>query len=168
MSANHERYIGYLISDVARLLRTVFDRRVRHLGVTRVQWLALTRLDRRPGASQSDVADMLEIERATAGRLIDRMEANGWVERRPDARDRRVNRIYLSQTSEELLQSLWPIAAATNDEAMNDLTEEERRVLTKLLSRMKSRLQGMADHSAAADETTESEAVAESRGELVP
>lgn len=168
MSANHERYIGYLISDVARLLRTVFDRRVRHLGVTRGQWLAISRLDRRPGASQSDVAEMLEIERATAGRMIDRMEANGWVERRADARDRRVNRIYLSRASEELLQSLWPIAAATNDEAMNDLTEEERQVLTKLLSRMKSRLQGMADQSAAVDESMGSEAAAESRGELVP
>jgi MarR family transcriptional regulator for hemolysin len=168
VSANHERYIGYLISDVARLLRTVFDRRVRHLGVTRSQWLAISRLDRRPGASQSDVADMLEIERATAGRLIDRLEANRWVERRADPRDRRVNRIYLSRASEELLQSLWPIAAATNDEAMNDLSEEERQVLTKLLSRMKSRLQDMADHTAAADETTDGEGEVQQNGELVP
>ncbi len=157
MPANHERYIGYLISDVARLLRTVFDRRVRHLGVTRVQWLALTRLDRRPGASQSDVADMLEIEKATAGRLIDRLEANGLVERRDDPRDRRVNRIYLSRESELLLEQLWPVAAATNDEAMSDLTEEERRVLTGLLDRMKSRLHVMADQTAAVDETAPAE-----------
>ena len=167
MSANHERYIGYLISDVARLLRTVFDRRVRHLGMTRVQWLALSRLHRRPGASQSDVADMLEIEKATAGRLIDRMEAHGWVERRADARDRRVNRIYLSRESDLLLDQLWPIAAATNDEAMGDLTEEERRVLTGLLDRMKLRLQALAEQSSAADDAALAEGENEHRGELV-
>ncbi len=55
--------IGVMISDVARLMRTVFDRRVRDLGLTRAQWLLLTRLHRRPGASQSDLADMMESRR---------------------------------------------------------------------------------------------------------
>ena len=63
-----------MIADVARLLRPPFDRRVRKLGLTRAQWLGLTRLYRRPGASQG-LADMIEIEKATAGRLVDRMEA---------------------------------------------------------------------------------------------
>ncbi len=166
MSTLHERFIGYLVSDVARLMRTVFDRRVRHLGVTRAQWLALTRLYRRPGASQSDVADMLEIEKASAGRLIDRLETNGWVERRSDAHDRRVNRVYLSPKAERLLQSLWPIAEATNNDAMGDLTEQERDVLTHLLGRMKSRLQDMDDQSAAED-LSASDVEAEIR-ELVP
>jgi DNA-binding MarR family transcriptional regulator len=143
-----DRLIGYLISDVARLLRTVFDRRVRHLGLTRAQWLALTRLYRRPGASQSEFADMLEIERASAGRLIDRLEAGGFVVRRDDKRDRRINRIYLGAEAERVLDDLWPIAAATNDEAMGDLSEAERLVLTKLLERMKGRLQEMADTTA--------------------
>lgn len=159
-----EKYIGYVISDVSRLLRTVFDRRVRHLGLTRSQWLALTRLHRRPGASQSDLADMLEIEKASAGRLIDRLEANGWVERRSDSRDRRINRVYLSREAERVLASLWPIAETTNDEAMQDLTLKERRQLTELLGRMKGALQLMAEQGAE-DEHTEAEADAP---ELVP
>ena len=159
-----EKYIGYVISDVSRLLRTVFDRRVRHLGLTRSQWLALTRLHRRPGASQSDLADMLEIEKASAGRLIDRLEANGWVERRSDSRDRRINRVYLSREAERVLQSLWPIAEATNDEAMQDLTVKERRQLTELLGRMKGALQLMAEQGAE-DDGAEAEANAP---ELVP
>ena len=159
-TSEDERYIGYVISDVSRLLRTVFDRRVRHLGLTRSQWLALTRLHRRPGASQSDLADMLEIEKASAGRLIDRLEASGWVERRADANDRRVNRIYLSREAEGVLQSLWPIAQTTNDEAMRDLSAKERQLLTQLLGRMKGALQSMAD----ADEFDGSDAGA---GELV-
>ena len=67
-------YIGYMLSDVARLIRTVFDRRVRDMGLTRGQWLVLTRVYRQPGVSQTALADMLEIDRASAGRMIDRME----------------------------------------------------------------------------------------------
>ena len=62
-----ERHFGWLATDVARLMRTVFDRRVRTLGLTRPQWLALVRLKRRPGVSQSELADMMEIEKAPAG-----------------------------------------------------------------------------------------------------
>ena len=61
MSAEDEKYIGYLITDVARMMRTVFERRVRRLGLTRAQWMVLTRLHRRPGLSQSEVADLLEV-----------------------------------------------------------------------------------------------------------
>ena len=74
MSPDDEHYIGYTMTDVARLLRTVFERRVRAAGLTRAQWVIIARLHRRPGLSQSEVADLLEIEKATAGRLIDRME----------------------------------------------------------------------------------------------
>ena len=83
---NTDEYIGVVISDVARLLRTEFDRRVRRLGITRAQWLVLTRLHRRPGASHSELAEMMEVEKATAGRMIDRLVANGWVERRTQRR----------------------------------------------------------------------------------
>ena len=80
--SDDERHIGFLISDVARLMRTAFDRRVRGLGLTRSQWLVINRLHRRPGATQSELAEMLEVEKATAGRMVDRMEKKGWVVRR--------------------------------------------------------------------------------------
>src|SRR3954464_12030023 len=66
------RTIGFLISDVARMMRSAFDRRVRRLGLTRSQWLVLSLLHRRPGVSQSELAEMLEVEPAAAGRMIDR------------------------------------------------------------------------------------------------
>ncbi len=99
-------------------MRTVFDRRVRKLGLTRAQWLALTRLHRRPGASQSELADMMEVEKATAGRLIDRLEAKGWVERRAQAGDRRINRVYLTTEAERVHKRIWRIAEATVDDAL--------------------------------------------------
>jgi DNA-binding MarR family transcriptional regulator len=140
-----DEHIGYLISDVARLMRTVFDRRVRRIGLTRAQWLALTRLHRRPGASQSELADMMEVEKATVGRLIDRLEAKGWVERRAQAGDRRVNRVYLTAAAERLHKRIWRIAEATVEDALAELSRREAAQLRTWLGRVKSRLIDMAD-----------------------
>ena len=117
MSPDDDEYIGYVLSDVARLIRTVFDRRVRDIGLTRAQWLVLTRLYRRPGASQTELADMLEVDRASAGRMIDRMQKNGWVERRADNGDRRINRLYLTVDARRAHKDMWAIAEATVDDA---------------------------------------------------
>src|SRR5215468_312250 len=143
--SNPDEHIGFMISDVARLMRTVFDRRVRRLGLTRAQWLALTRLHRRPGASQSELADMMEVEKATVGRLVDRLEAKGWVERRAQAGDRRVNRVYLTAEAERVHKRIWRVAEATVADALAELSRREAAQLRKLLGRVKSRLVDMAD-----------------------
>lgn len=137
---NTEDYIGVVISDVARLLRTEFDRRVRRLGITRAQWLVLTRLHRRPGASLSELAEMMEVEKATAGRMIDRLVANGWVERRTARDDRRVKRVYLSADAERVHRRIWRVAEETVDSALADLSQRERKQLMDLLSRIKATL----------------------------
>src|SRR6476469_3545504 len=146
--SNPDDHLGFLISDVARLMRTVFDRRVRRLGLTRAQWLALTRLHRRPGASQSELADMMEVEKATVGRLIDRLEAKGWVERRAQAGDRRINRVYLTAEAERVHKRIWRVAESTVDDALAELSQREATQLLKLLSRVKVRLLDIADNSA--------------------
>jgi DNA-binding MarR family transcriptional regulator len=137
---NTDDYIGVVISDVARLLRTEFDRRVRKLGITRAQWLVLTRLHRQPGASHSELAEMMEVEKATAGRMIDRMEANGWVERRTEPDDRRVKRVYLTVEAERVHKRIWRVAEATVDDALAGLSASESRQLMTLLSRVKRTL----------------------------
>src|SRR4051794_38948536 len=98
-------------------MRTAFDRRVRKLGLTRSQWLVINRLYRRPGATQSELAEMLEVEKPTAGRMVDRMEIKGWVERRPDGTDRRVNRLYLTAEADLIQLHLAQIAERTIDDA---------------------------------------------------
>src|SRR5262245_22223792 len=122
MTPDDENYIGYSITDVARLMRTVFERRVRAVDLTRAQWLVIARVHRRPGLSQSEVADLLEIEKASAGRLIDRMEAKGWLRRQADANDRRVNRLHLTPAANRLHSAIWPLAETTVDDALGDLT----------------------------------------------
>ena len=144
MGPNDDGYIGYVLSDVARLIRTVFDRRVRDLGLTRAQWLVLTRLYRRPGTSQSELAEMLEIDRASAGRMIDRMEKGRWVERRADNTDRRVKRLHLTAEARRVHTKMWKIAEATIDDALAPLSARERDTFTKLAARVKGRLLTMA------------------------
>ena len=137
-------YIGYVLSDLARLIRTVFDRRVRDIGMTRAQWLVLTRLYRRPGASQTELADMLESDRASAGRMIDRMEKGGWLERRADSVDRRVNRLFLTAEARRLHARMWAIAESTIDDALSPLSALERERFADMAARVKGRLQLLA------------------------
>ena len=145
MSPDDERHIGFLISDVARLMRTAFDRRVRGLGLTRSQWLVINRLHRWPGATQSELAEMLEVEKATAGRMVDRMEKKGWVVRRPDAADRRVNRLHLTAEADLIQMQLSDIADRTVDDALGLLSTAERERFSASMRRVKRQLQAMLD-----------------------
>src|ERR1700732_4228374 len=90
------RDLLFLLHDVARLLRVDADKRARQHGMTRAQWGILIWLERQPGLSQKELAEILEVEPITVARLIDRLEGRGMVERRPDPRDRRIWRLHLS------------------------------------------------------------------------
>ena len=150
MSSDDERHIGFLISDVARLMRTAFDRRVRRLGLTRSQWLVINRLHRRPGATQSELAEMLEVEKATAGRMVDRMEKKGWVVRRADAADRRVNRLFLTAEADLIQVQLAQIADRTVDSALALLSAREREQFSEWMRQVKRQLQAMLEPELAA------------------
>ena len=149
------RQIGFLIADVARLMRGSFDRRVRRLGLTRSQWLVLSRLHRHPGINQSELAEMLEVERATAGRMIDRLERRNWLIRRPDPDDRRVNRLYLTAEAEAIQAEMGRIAEQMLDDAMASLDHDEREALTDMMERVKAQLLSMGPRAAAAERTAQ-------------
>lgn len=144
-AANDELHVSWLVTDTARLMRTVFDRRAKVLGLTRPQWLAIVSLHRRPGASQSELADMMEIEKAPAGRIVDRMEEKGLVERRPDPGDRRINRIYLTARGEQIFEAIYPLSVQTVRDALTDLSLKDRDQLAHLLTRIKSTLVAIAE-----------------------
>ena len=88
--------VGALLVEVGRLLRRNFNRRAQELGLTQAQWQALAHLSRKQGINQACLADLLEVQPITLARLIDRLAAAGWVERRPDPADRRAQRLYLT------------------------------------------------------------------------
>jgi MarR family transcriptional regulator for hemolysin len=108
----------------------------------------------------------LEIEKATAGRLIDRMELKGWLERRDDPNDRRINRLHLTAEAERLHALIWPLAEDMVDEALCELSATERRALTGLMRRVKGKLLELADldsvNSARSDNRAELNRVSQS------
>lgn len=118
--------LGFLISDISRLMRRRFDERARLIGVTRAQWRTLSILKRHEGSNQGMLADLLEIEPITVGRMIDRLEEAGLVERRRDPADRRVWRIHLTEAAQPVLAQLRSLADAMFDEMMTGITTEER------------------------------------------
>ncbi|MEM8843388.1 MAG: MarR family transcriptional regulator, partial [Pseudomonadota bacterium] len=87
---------GFLINDVSRMMRAWFDERAQALGLTRAQWRVLVHLAGREGLNQKGLAEILELDTVTLGRHIDRLERDGWLERRPDPTDRRAWRLYLT------------------------------------------------------------------------
>ena len=102
----HSPDLLILLNDVGRMLRTEGDRRARAQGMTRAQWVMLLRLERQPGLSQKELAELLEVEPITVARLVDRLEARGLVERRADPADRRVWRLHLLPEAQGVLEGL--------------------------------------------------------------
>ena len=134
------RNFGFILHDVARLLRTTFDRRVKGMGLTRSQWWVLLHVFRNDGVSQSELADILEIEKATLGRLIDRLEINGWLRRDSDGADRRVKRIFLTDAVQPAMQAMRDTAADVRHEALSGLSLAEQERFVDILLAIKSNL----------------------------
>jgi DNA-binding MarR family transcriptional regulator len=122
-----ERDLLIVLNDVARLLRTRFDQRARTYGMTRAQWIILARLQRQPGISQNEMAAICEVEPITVGRLVDRLESRGLVERRSDPADRRIKRLHLLPAADPILTEiaryrdvlLKQITAGVDEETIN-------------------------------------------------
>jgi len=134
------RNFGFLLNDVARLMRTAYDRRIRKLGLTRAQWWVLTHLYRGNGVTQTALAETLEIEKPTLGRLLDRLEAKGWVRREHDASDRRVWRVHLTAEVEPALRTMRAIAAELRRDALAGISAAERERFVDTLLAIKENL----------------------------
>lgn len=142
-----ERNFGFLLVDVARLLKTSYDRRVRELDLTRSQWWVLNHLFRHDGIRQSELADILEIERAALGRLIDRLEANGWVRRKADPDDRRAKQVYLTEEVAPIVNRMRRIASELRHDATKGMSDEEQTAFVDTLLKIKCNLASDSDEN---------------------
>lgn len=136
---------GFLIHDVSRLRRTVFDQRMKPMGMTRSQWWVLTNLSRHDddALTQIELARLLDVGKVTLGGLIDRLEENGFVIRTADANDRRSKRISVSKKGKALVEKMEAIALDINDASMQGVTRDQQQVLVEVLATMKRNLIAM-------------------------
>jgi len=136
-----EHSFGYLIHDVARLFASRFNQRaLLFLGLSRSQCRVLGYLARHEGIHQAGLADLLEIKPMTLVRQIDRMEEEGWIERRPDPGDRRARRLVLTEKARPILARILDLSTEVRREAFAELSEEDGRHLTDLLRRVHGNL----------------------------
>ncbi|MBT8111986.1 MAG: MarR family winged helix-turn-helix transcriptional regulator [Gammaproteobacteria bacterium] len=143
--------LGFLVHDVARLMRRAFDRRVKHLGLTRSQWFVIAHLYRNDGRTQRHLADELEVQRAPLSKLLDRLEAGGWVERRADPDDRRANRIYITEKINPLMAEGITVGKDLTDDIFSGIGEGVRAEFLTILAHVKAKLIEIEQRGASSD-----------------
>jgi len=129
-----------LLHDVARMQRTRFDQWARNYGMTRAQGLILLRLERQSGLSQNEMAAICEVEPITVGRLVDRLEARGLIERRPDPSDRRIRRLHLLPAAEPILAAINDYRLALREFMIGGLDKSVQEAVIDALLHMKTKL----------------------------
>ena len=132
--------LGYLIHDVSRLRRALFDKWLSPLGITRSQWWVLAFLSRKDGMPQTELALELDVGKVALGALIDRLEEGGFVKRKNDPTDRRVKRVILTKQSTALLETLRDRNAHFNQRILSGISRDQIEVTTKTLRAMKHNL----------------------------
>tara|TARA_B100002052_G_scaffold257978_1_gene249659 strand:+ start:148 stop:585 length:438 start_codon:yes stop_codon:yes gene_type:complete len=137
MEENFKNNIGFLLHDVTRLMKRMFDKRMSTLNLTRSQWWVLNFLYFNEGINQSDFSILLDIEKAPLSRLLLRMEKKGWLERRSDKKDKRIKNLFLSKKIKPLIMDMRDMANLTREEALSGLNKNEQDILRDYLMKIK-------------------------------
>jgi DNA-binding MarR family transcriptional regulator len=135
-----DRDMLVVLHDVARLMRTRFDRWARAYGMTRAQGVILARLRHQPGMTQNEMANICEVEPITVGRLVDRLEARGLLERRLDPADRRIRRLHLLPAAEPVLAAIEQYKIDLLQEVAGGLDQKTLEIVIDALLHMKHKL----------------------------
>jgi DNA-binding MarR family transcriptional regulator len=127
------RNFGFTLKNIERLYTKRFEALAHELSLTLPQCKALFQLSRNEGISQKRLAELAEIEPMTLVRILDRMESDGWVERRPDPSDRRARTLYVTSGAKPILEQIDKLSAQMRAEALAGLNAEQRNQLMSLL-----------------------------------
>ena len=123
----------FTLAELQRVVRAYADKEAARYGITRAQWAVLAKVERSEGLKQSELAEQMEMQPITLTRLIDRLCDNGWIERRSDDADRRVNRLYLRKAARPLLGKLSGLRSELTATAMEGINPSDaHRLLAQL------------------------------------
>lgn len=131
---------GYLLNDVTRHMRRLFDRRALRFELTRAQWRALKTIAHNEGMSQTELAEQIEMEPIPVGRVLDRLQQAGFVERRADPADRRCWRLHLTAKAHAVVDDMEVIAEELRSKALAGIPAADVAQLIDVLNRIKSNL----------------------------
>ncbi len=159
-ASNDELGFPTLMADIHRMFSTALYRQLKANGInlTRSQWRVIAHLKGRDGQTQSELAERLLIEKAPVGTLIDKLEAAGLVERRPDPNDRRVKRVFITHKAEPLFPDIEDSIKELRETSMHGLSTDEQEQLHRLLAKIHLNLQGTRSPSPTTHQNTLKEA----------
>jgi DNA-binding MarR family transcriptional regulator len=147
--------LGYLIHDVSRLRRMMFDRALAPLGITRSQWWVLAFISRKDGLPQTQLANELDVGKVGVGALIDRLESSGFVLRQADPVDRRVKRVFVTKQARGFLEKLRKETDKFNAQLTHGIDRKALEAASDALLAMKHNLLAMSDGNALPSESEE-------------
>lgn len=124
---------GFLLKDVSRRYVERFEEHAASLSLTLMQCKTLVRLEREEGVSQARLAELVGVEPMAMVRLIDKMEEDRWVERRPDPQDRRARRLFLTSRARPKLDEIWRLAALVRTEMFAGVAKADRDCFIRVL-----------------------------------
>ena len=123
----------YLMHELSRLISTHVDQHLAKAGVTHAQWWAMMHVFEHEGLTQTELAEVMQMGRASLGKLLERLEAKSWIERRPDASDSRVRRVFLRHAAVPLFAHMTAEGKALFKTFLAGISPaEEKRLLTGL------------------------------------
>ena len=137
--------LGFVLHDVARFLRKRFEQNARGLGLTRSQWQVLAFLAPNEGIHQAGLAEILDLEPITLVRILDKLEARAFIERRQHPTDRRIWLLFLTSKAHPVLARMRAIGEVTRGEALAGLPDATRDALMQTLLVMKKNLVAACD-----------------------
>ena len=135
-SDERRRALAIKLTVLARQLWLTFDQRADKVGLTRAKWSVVVEVARNPGSTQRSIAAKLQVTDVTAGRLIDRLCAEGYLERHPDPEDRRAYRVFPTAPVQPLMEELSTLADEHSRLAFAGLDEADLAELERLLDRI--------------------------------
>ena len=136
----HFHRLGFLLEAATRLYCRRFQTLAQDLDLSWNQCRAITCVARSQGLTQTALAELAEIDPTTLGRMLDRMEQQGWVERRADPMDRRVHALTITNTGKQLTDQMPHFLEMTSEEALRGLSNGQRRLLLSLLAQVRANL----------------------------
>ena len=145
MSLDLKRQLVSQLVESSRILRNYIDHRAKERGTTRAQWVVLFRLRAHEGLSQVDLAEVLELQPISLVRLLDRLVEQGLLERRHDPRDRRANRLFLTEAGRRLVDDLDSLRDAIATDVLHDIPDEVIASSLKTLLDIKERIKAQSD-----------------------
>jgi len=133
---NETDEFAFLLEEVPRVLRKSFDESIARFGLSLTQWRALAYLIKTEGMTQTELAKCLELERATIGLTIDRLEKLEFVERRPAEKDRRVWRIFLRQRAIDIIPELREEASSVYKTMFKGISKADVATVRSTMEKM--------------------------------